>query len=227
MKIGESMAEIQLKNKSVAFGKLENFGFRQAAENFLFEKKICDSQFLMEIKISSDGKIFTKITDNFSGEEYILHLVEGAAGSYVGAVRQEYEEVLKNFLETCCESNIFRGEITQEIIKFVREKYGDELEFLWERLPDAAIWRRKDSRKWYGALMNISERKLKLDSEKNVDILDLHGDPDEIKKIVDGEKFFPGWHMNKKSWFTVRLDGSVSVEEICELLEKSYTLAAK
>ena len=33
--------------------------------------------------------------------------------------------------------------------------------------------------------------------------------------------------MNKKSWFTIRLDGSVEFEKICAYLDKSYTLAVK
>ena len=32
---------------------------------------------------------------------------------------------------------------------------------------------------------------------------------------------------NKKSWFTIRLDGSVSAEKIFDKLKKSYTLAVK
>ena len=221
------MAEIKLKNKAVDFDKLKNFNCKKIAEGYLLEKNICDSQFTMQIKISADEKIFTKVIDNQSGDEYFLHLVEGAAGSYVGAVRQEYDEVLKNFVENCCVSNIFAGEITQAVINFVREKFGDELEFLWEKYPDAAIFRRKDTKKWYALLMSIPERKLKIDSDKVVDVIDLRGEPAEIEKLIDCKKFFPAWHMNKKSWFTIRLDGSVSAEKIFDKLKKSYTLATK
>lgn len=48
-----------------------------------------------------------------------------------------------------------------------------------------------------------------------------------MARIPDGERFFPGYHMNKKHWFTVLLDGSVPDDEICRLLDESYVLAAK
>ncbi|MBQ7704382.1 MAG: MmcQ/YjbR family DNA-binding protein [Selenomonadaceae bacterium] len=212
--------EIKLKNKVVNFDKLKIFGFVDG----LYKKNICDNQFKLIITVAQDGRIFTKLEDNFSGEEYILHLVENSVGEYVGNVRAEYEKVLADFVESCCDSNIFGGEMTQKLIRYVRTTYGDELEFLWENYPTTAIWRRKDSKKWYGLLNTLSEKKLKLDSEKIVDVVNLRGD---ALKLVDNEKFFPAWHMNKKSWLTIRLDNSVPLEEVCRLLDESYKLAVK
>lgn len=37
----------------------------------------------------------------------------------------------------------------------------------------------------------------------------------------------PGWHMNKKHWNTVVLDGTVPDEEIKELIDHSYNLVVK
>ena len=34
----------------------------------------------------------------------------------------------------------------------------------------------------------------------------------------------PGYHMNKRHWITIRLDGTVSVELLGEILRESYTL---
>ena len=59
------------------------------------------------------------------------------------------------------------------------------------------------------------------------EVLDLRGKPEFVERIPDGERFFPGYHMNKKHWFTVLLDGSVPDDEICRLLDESYVLAAK
>ncbi len=214
------MAEIKLKNKAVDFGRLESFGFVDGR----YEKNICANQFTLALNVAQDGKIFSKVVDNFSHEEYILHLVENSVGSYVGAVRAEYDAVINDFVAKCCVDNIFRAEMTRRLIEYVRETYGGELEFLWENLPDAAIWRRQDTRKWYGVLMNIPERKLNLDSKKIVDVVNLRGD---ALALADGAKIFPGWHMNKKSWITIRLDGSLDFAEICRRLDESFNLAVK
>jgi predicted DNA-binding protein (MmcQ/YjbR family) len=37
----------------------------------------------------------------------------------------------------------------------------------------------------------------------------------------------PGYHLNKKHWNTVVLDGSVPDDELTELIEHSYTLVAE
>ena len=137
------------------------------------------------------------------------------------------EKILAAFEENCCEENIFRAQLTKRLIIYVREKFGDELEFLWEKFPNAAVWRRQDTQKWYALIMEISERKLGLDSDNAVEILNLHGTPDDVKNLLDGEKYFPAYHMNKKSWFTIRLDGSISFDEICMRLDESHRLAVK
>lgn len=219
------MREVNLKNKTVSVDELKKFGFHKTAEGWQYEKNICDDQLSLTLTYK-EGKLFSAVKDNF-GEEYVLHLVENSAGGYVGTVRSEYEKILSAFEENCCEENIFRAELTKNLISYVRDKYGDELEFLWEKYPNAAIWRRKDTKKWYGLVMEISERKLGLDSDKDVEILDLRGKVDELQNLIDGVKYFAGYHMNKKSWYTIRLDGSVDFDEICTRLDESYTLATK
>lgn len=219
------MREENLKNKTVDVDKLENFGFHKAADGWIYEKNISDDQLSLTLKFTG-GKLFSRVEDTF-GEEYILHLVEGSSGGYVGTVRDEYEKILAAFFENCCVENIFRAELTKNLVAYVRAKYGDELEFLWEKYPNAAIVRRKDTQKWYALIMEISERKLGLDSDNLVEILDLRGNPDELKNLVDGEKYFAGYHMNKKSWLTIRLDGSISFDEICTRIDESYIRATK
>lgn len=216
------MREVKL-NKTVAVDKLESFGFIKTANGWLYQKNICDNQLLMMLKFMG-GKIFSRVEDS-TGEEYTLHLVESSVGKFVGNVRQDYERILTEFIENCCEENIFCAQLTKNLIIYVREKYGDELEFLWEKFPKDAIWRRKDTKKWYAVLMEISERKLGLDSDNLVEVIDLRGR--ELENFLDGEKFFAGYHMNKKSWFTIRLDGSVAFDEICMRLDESYRLATK
>lgn len=58
-----------------------------------------------------------------------------------------------------------------------------------------------------------------------MEIVDLRGDPELLKRIVDNKRYFPGWHMNKKHWYTIVLDGSVPLEQICRNLDQSYFLA--
>lgn len=213
------------KHKTLNCEKLIKYGFEKVGESFVFSTNVFDNQFKMTVKIDGSGEVETELFDLAAEEVYTLHLVAEASGEFVGRVRSEYEYVLQNIAESCFDSDIFRENCTHKIIEYAREKYGDELEFLWERYPDAAVLRRKDNKKWYALFMTISKAKLGLDSAEPAEIIDLRFDKDELPKKVDGERYFLGYHMNKKHWITMILDGSVTVEEILNYLDESYKLA--
>lgn len=46
-----------------------------------------------------------------------------------------------------------------------------------------------------------------------------------MEDFIDNARFFPGCHMNKKHWYTIILDGTVSMDEICRRVDESYLLA--
>lgn len=179
----------------------------------------------MTVFIAEDGEISAEVTDSGSKEVYVLHRISGAVGSFVGQVRQEYEDVLEKIAEVCFESDVFKSEEARQVIQYVREKYQDELQFLWPKFPDNAVFRRKDNAKWYAALLILQKKKLGLGGEGAVDIIDLKIKPEDVDALVDGKKYFPGYHMNKKHWFTICLDGSVPIEEIFDRLDESFALA--
>ena len=217
------MREVNLKNKTVAVDTLENFGFTKTADGYSFVKNICDDQLKLTMKFIG-GKLFSSVEDS-SGEEYTLHLVESSVGSYVGAVRLDYEKTLSAFIENCCVENIFNARLTKSLLDYVAEKYSDAPEFLWEKFPKYAVLRRRDTQKWYAAIMEISERKLNLDSDNEVEVINLRGV--DVESLLDGKKYFPAYHMNKKSWYTIKLDGTVDFDEICTRLNYSYSRAVK
>ena len=213
-----------IKNKTVNLEKLINYGFERAGDSYIYSTTF-DNQFRMTVTVDGSGEVHTELFDLEAEEVYTLHLVADASGEFVGKVRSEYEKVLQGILEDCFETNIFRENCAHKVIGYAREKYGDELEFLWERYPDAAVLRRKDNKKWYALFMTIPKSKLGLDSNELAEIIDLRFDVVELPKKVDGERYFPGYHMNKKHWITMLLDGSVPIEEILTHLDESYKLA--
>lgn len=50
---------------------------------------------------------------------------------------------------------------------FVKEKYNDDLEYLWDKFHENAVWRNKSNSKWYGALLVISKRKTRNRRDKS------------------------------------------------------------
>ena len=144
---------------------------------------------------------------------------------YGEKVYMAYSEILERIKKECFEDERFKANYTKEIIEYVKNKYGDKLEFLWEKSPKNAVIRRKNSNKWYAVILTLSKRKIKLDSDEKIEIINLHNSPKEIEKLIDNKKYFPAYHMNKKHWCTICLDGTVELEEIYKLIDISYELA--
>ena len=214
-----------IKDKKIDFKKLEEFGFEIKDNSYYYHTSLLKNQFKMSVKISLDNSIFTEIIDTETTEPYILHLLEMKRSGYSEKVYKEYSEVLEKIQKECFEDERFKANYTKEIINYINNKYGDKLEFLWEKSPKNAVVRRKSTKKWYAAILTISKRKIGLNSDELVEIINLHNSQEEIEKLIDNKKYFPAYHMNKKHWCTICLDGTVELKEIYKLIDISYELA--
>lgn len=114
----------------------------------------------------------------------------------------------------------------QSIIDWVKNEYGTEPEYLWEDTPDCAVLRNQ-SGKWYGLIMNLSRRKFGIDSDEMVDVINLKADPMLIESLIEEPGFYRAYHMNKRLWISVLLDGSVPDVTIKGLIEDSYSRTRK
>ena len=214
-----------IKDKKIDLKKLKEFGFKLIDNSYCYHTSLLKNQFKMSVKINLDNSIFSEIVDIETNEPYVLHLLEIKRSGYSKKVYKEYSEVLEKIRKECFEDEVFKVSYTKEIIDYVKNKYGDELEFLWEKSPKNAVIRRKSSNKWYAVILTISKRKLNLDSDELIEIINLHNSPEEIEKLIDNKKYFPAYHMNKKHWCTICLDGTVELKEIYRLIDISYKLA--
>lgn len=138
----------------------------------------------------------------------------------------------------------YQGEQAKEVIRYVREEYGDELEFLWR--DENGVWRNPANRKWYGLMMRVERARLGLPTEGKVEILDLRFEKGMAREFVAsfgggfGENgsagvsragaedlgILLGYHMNKDNWITVVLDYGVETEEVLALIDRSYQIVA-
>ena len=218
------MFEDIFKHKKIIFEKLEAYGFKKIQDAYRYDAKILNGEFLLEITVTKDPTPCTKLIESVTGEEYILYKTD-AVGAYVSAVRGAVVAVLQDIADRCYESAVFKEEQSAQVIAYIREKYGDELEYLWDKFPDSAIWRRKDSGKWYGVMLTVSGNKLNIPSDEVVEIIDLRCQPELLQNLIDNKSYYPGWHMNKRHWYTIILDGSVPLQLICHKIDESYLLA--
>lgn len=219
------MFEDIFKRKQPVPDKLKAYGFHTTGEYFIYNTLVYNDLFSLTVFVKPDGEINTKLTEKETGEEYILYKTN-ASGEYVGTIREEIKTILSNIVQECCEPAVFKTAQAKMLIQFVKATYGDELEFLWQKFPDNAVWRRKDNSKWYGIILTVSGRKIGLDTDEILEIIDLRMDSKNVEQILSQKNYYPGWHMNKKSWYTLVLDGSIADEELKEKIAESYALAA-
>lgn len=207
--------------------KLLAFGFCSQEGKFVYTEKILDRQFRLEVCIFKNGETGWEVFDEDTGEVYTLAKVFGAEGAFVGEVRLQVGEILERIVHKCGTEKVFKSLQSEQIERYVKEKYDCDFEYLWEKTPDNAVFRRQDNKKWIGAVLTVAENKIYGNLQKKIEILDFRAKPEDIEEIVDGKKYFSGYHMNKKHWVTVCLNGSVDIEEIFYRIDESYLLAKK
>lgn len=100
----------------------------------------------------------------------------------------------------------------EEIFEYVKNQYGTVPEYLWETSPKSAV------------LMQVEKSRLGLEEESMVDIINVKCEPDMVGLLTQTYGFLSGYHMNKKYWITMLLDGRVSEAKILDFLDLSYDL---
>ena len=210
--------------------RLAQFGFECGAGVYTYEQDLLGGMFRLLVRAEGDGRVSTMLIDNDSGEPYVLHLVENAQGSFVGKVRTAYRDALDRIGEACGEHGASRGAYVEEILRYVRDTYGDEIEYPWRDMAAAsgmetAVIRSHITKKWYAAFMKIHPSKIGLGGSRPISVMNLHGTAEMVAELVDGRRYFPGYHMNRKYWYTICLDGSIPMEELREKIDESFELS--
>ena len=214
------------KYKKANTKKLLKHGFVLNKDFYENSIPIMGGEFSLHVHIFPPNSVKTELLEVLTGEPYTLHLTS-EVGTFVGQVREEYENALNNIAQNCFDDDIFKSKQTKELIKYIAEKYGDEPEFLWEKYPDCAIIRRAETKKWYFLIMPIPRSKLGFDTDEVVEVVNFHASADEIPDLLKQGNIYPGYHMNKKHWISVIMDGTLEIDEIYRLVDKSYKLAKK
>lgn len=115
----------------------------------------------------------------------------------------------------------------EEIEKYINENYGILQEYPWSKYPNYTTFKHKNNKKWFALIMDVPFEKLKIDKKGIVNVINLKNIPEMIGELRKENGILPAYHMNKEYWITILLDGRVSKEKICELIDISYELTSK
>lgn len=110
-----------------------------------------------------------------------------------------------------------------ELDRHIAQQYGAVPDFPWKNHPDYGVYRHANN-KWFALVMRLPGKKLGLQSDALLDVVNLKCDPILVGSLLLEPGFFSAYHMNHEKWITVALDGSVPDETVKMLVEMSHTL---
>ena len=114
----------------------------------------------------------------------------------------------------------------EEVRRYIQAKYGIEAETPWKEFPRYLVFRHPANRKWFALLMNVPRERLGLEGEGELDVLDVKLAPMLVHSLEGEEGFLVAYHMNKKNWLTVLLDGSAEEKRVKSLIDDSFQITA-
>ena len=204
--------------------KARAYGFVENGEVWTYSCQIFQGDFVMTVSVV-DGNLSFQVFDQETGDLYPQVHMESMRGSFVGSIRESCLEILYQIRKACFDVQDYICPQTKRIMTQVQEKYGNQLEYLWEKSPDTAVLRHKGNQKWYAVLMKISWDKLEKGREGQVEAVNLKHD--QVADLLSKKGIYPAFHMNKRYWISVALDDTLSDEEVLELIEISWNLTFK
>ena len=204
---------------------LIDYGFKLDNNIYYLSKNIFNDKFKVKIKI--DDNLESVVIDNNAGVEYILVDVEDAVGSFVGTIKEEYQSLLDDIIKKCTINEKYQYKQTRDVIKYIKKTYHNIPEYLWKNDNLTGAIRNSINNKWYGLIMVIPASKLGLDSNDLIEVINVRYQKDLTDEVVNNKSIFKAWHMNKKSWITIVLNGELANEIVYSLIDNSYNLSSK
>ena len=204
--------------------KAKEYGFIENQGVWTYSLTILKGDFLMKI-IVEDSDLTFQVFDQETGELYPQVHMESMRGTFVGSVREACLEELFDIRKACFEVQKFLCPQTKRIMALVQEKYGNQLEYLWEKSPGTAVLRHEDNQKWYAILMRIPWDRLDKGREGLVEAVNLKHD--QVADLLSQMGIYPAFHMNKRYWISIPLDDTLTDEKVLELFERSWFLTSK
>lgn len=201
--------------------RLVQYGFHKDGETYVYTKLLPEEDFT--VTVIFDGEMHGSITDNAVGEAYTGYRREDASG-YSAGIRHKFVALLTDIRDRCFEARYFRAPQAQRLADFIREALDGTPEFLWEKFPSYAAFRKGADKKWYALIGSVPVRKLDKtkETDETVEVVNVKASGEKLNALLSQKGFYPAWHMNKKTWVSISLDDTVSDKKMQKLLTESY-----
>lgn len=112
----------------------------------------------------------------------------------------------------------------EEIFAYVKRKFDTEPDYPWRQFPEYAVLRHARSGRWYGLIMHVPRRRLGLEGNEGAEVINLKCDHVLDVLLHSASGALPAYHMNKKHWITLLLDGGFPHDDLYRLIDASHAL---
>lgn len=215
--------------KKVSFNKnkLIAYGFKQTDDHLHYERSFYEN-FKAVIDIDSQGEVSASVYDEDMDDEYLPVKNNSQNGEFVSTVRYHFLTLLEDIKANGFDKTYFQSPQANRIAAYIKAEFGDEALFLFKKDgdKDTGVFKDRTSGKWYGIIMNIDYRKLGIEKDGKVDIINVKLKPDMIDELITNDGFHRAYHMNKHYWLSLRLDETLIDEVIMSLVAKSHDAIA-
>ncbi|HEP1792271.1 TPA: MmcQ/YjbR family DNA-binding protein [Streptococcus suis] len=201
------------------------FGFLFANNRYTYREVFMEGQFEAVVEVDEAGQWTSFIWDVDMDELYTAHLVTAPAGAFVSQVKEAYEAILLRVTEACFIALPFTKDQSNRLAQLIKEQWGDLPDYPFAKLPTYGAFRHPANSKWYALVSQVPRDKLDGSGAKEeVEIVKLKVDGREIAELLSLSGVYPAYHMSKKTWVSVLLDGTVADEVLFALVERSRFL---
>ena len=209
---------------------------RLGQSGFVFEEgawrasiPFMDGDFTAEITVSEGGEVSGKVIDAAAGEEYLPLRSGSRVGPYVSYVRDAYAVVLTDLAGRCFVRRPFMSDQANRVAGLVREEFGEDPDFPFtgKDVDSAGVFRNAGNRRWYAIVMSVARKKLAGEtSDEPVDVMNVKHDEEEIPKLLKTPGVYPAYHMQKRCWVSLILDGTLGDGFVMDLIRRSRDFTA-
>ncbi len=207
-----------LKTYAPDFDKLLGYGFCREGDAYILAKDLSENGLYMRVEIT-ETRFEVRVIDRAFDDDFLPFSVKNGSSP----VKSEAERLVEEIVGACFVSI----DVTKNLVAYLEEKYGTKHEEPWEDSPGDYTFKTPNSKKWYAIIMHIPGKRIGLETENAVDIINFKIDPAKISALVDNKHYFYAYHMNKKNWITVLLDKDTDMQTLKVLLDDNFRMVEK
>ena len=210
--------------------RMKKYGFVQKDAGYQISCEFMDGGFRADIFVSEDGMVSGKVIDLDTEEEFYAIHSKDRYGPFVSTVRDSYCTILREIAEKCFVPVPFVSPQANRITNIIKNRFGEDPDFPFEKLEEYGVFRYSENRKWYALIMIIPRIKLEKeypDQEEMIEIVNVKIDPERHAELLNKDGIYPCYHMNRDNWISVALDDRIPDEDLMDLIRRSREYAIR